>query len=110
MIKAGVRSAWRCSALVVGMNSVPSYIPPYYITSKRTNVGCGGAVGTGDNPRLSRPERKIAPSGGNFGTAPAALAIPPPADSGGDPVRQAPDRANRAADDRLTGAHGQNLH
>jgi hypothetical protein len=25
-------------------------------------------------------------------------------------VRQAPDRANRAADDRLTGAHYQNLH
>jgi len=76
----------------------------------RRSDGAKRPVDTGDNPPLSRPGRKIAPSGGNFGTAPAALAIPPPADSGGDPVRQAPDRANRAADDRHTGAHCQNLH
>ena len=71
------------------MNNVPEYIPPYYITYKRTAVGCRGALGTGDNARLSRPAGKTAPSGGNFGTAPAARASPRTADTRCAPV---PDR------------------
>ena len=54
--------------------------------------GAGGAAILDHNADLSRPDRKIAPSDRRFGTAPAARASPRTAATGGDPVRQTPDR------------------
>jgi hypothetical protein len=50
--------------------------------------------------------------------SPAGISVQPPrpgpapgaSATGGDPLRQASELTNRAADDRLTGAHCQNLH